>query len=103
VPGIRVEIAPNSGSDAEYPIPAHLQLAGNATGSVALGEIQLQIDPLDALPTLLKMVYPFRRSPRHAWANAVADVALKSETGPTVLRIEGAGIATIVHLDSSPR
>jgi len=103
VSGVRVETTPNSGSDPAYPIPSRLQLTGNATGSVALGEIQLQIDPLDALPRLLKMVYPFRRSPRHAWANAVADVALKSETEPAVLRIEGPGIATIVHLDSSPR
>ena len=49
------------------------------------------------------MVYPFRRSPRHAWANGVADLSLKSEGGPAAARIEGAGIATIVHLDSSPR
>ncbi len=103
LPGTRVETTPKAGGDAEYPVPGRLLLLGEVSGAIALGEIGLRVDPLDALPRLLKMVYPFRRSPRHAWANGVADLSLKSEGGPAAARIEGAGIATIVHLDSSPR
>ena len=98
---------------AKLGLAAGLALAGSSCTLLGDGagwasvwgrvEVGLQIDPLDALPRLLKMVYPFDRSPRHAWANGVANLALKSDTGETVHRIEGAGIASIVHLDSSPR
>ena len=86
-----------------YPIPTALELRGNGLeGRVSLGATLLEVDPLAALPALLRMVYPFAGKPRHVWVEASAEVALKSPSRDAALRLRGEGIATLVFLDSRP-
>jgi hypothetical protein len=73
------------------PLPHRLRVADPALhGSVAIGAPQLSIDPLDALPRLVRMLYWFGARPRRIWADATSDVASSgSEPLP-----RGAAIAT---------
>ena len=63
----------------------------------------LEVDPLDALPAILRMVYSFGDRPRLLWVQTNADVALKSATENAVLRFQSEGIATLVFPDALPR
>jgi hypothetical protein len=71
-------------------------------GTITLGEPVLDVSPLDALPALLRMVYSWSGQPRHLWADASFDVALKSPARDAVARIEGAGPAALFFTDALP-
>jgi hypothetical protein len=98
-----VNFARRGTSDSAYPVPAGLELTGpDLSGSIPLGEPLLQLDPLDALPGFLKMVYSFVAQPRRIWSDAHVDLALKPEPGRAVLQIRGRGSASLTFLDSLP-
>jgi hypothetical protein len=100
--GLDLQVRERRGGD--YPVPTRINLRGKGLeGRVTLGRTLLEVDPLDALPTLLRMVYSFGGRPRHQWLEADAEVALKSPAGDAVLRWQGDGIAKLVHLESTPR
>jgi hypothetical protein len=85
------------------PLPHRLRPTGGAlTGEVAVGATQLSIDPLDALPRLVRMLYWFGARPRRIWADATSELAASaSEALP-----RGAAIASFSFLrppeDPSP-
>jgi len=86
-----------------YPVPASLKLRGKGLiGRISLGSTLLDVDPLDALPTLLRMVYSFGGKPRHLWVEGTTDVTLKSPDRDAVLRLEGAATATLIFPDALP-
>jgi hypothetical protein len=61
------------------PMPHRLRPIGGAlTGDVAIGPAQLSVDPLDALPRLVRMLYWFGASPRRIWADATSELAVSS-------------------------
>lgn len=86
-----------------YPIPRRLEMRGKALdGSIALGDSPVLVtDPLDALPTLLKMVYSFGGRPRHIWTDATASVAIGSRSGSSRRHIESPGIAVLFFSDAT--
>jgi hypothetical protein len=101
---IRVESRSTDQRGGPYPIPRSLELWGKGlSGSIFLEVPPVLVsDPLDALPSLLKMVYSFGGRPRHVWAAAAADVTLESRiTGPPG-RIHSAGIAAFFFADAKP-
>ena len=76
--------------------------AAPCRGEVAVGAAQLSIDPLDALPRLVRMLYWFGARPRRIWADATSELAVSaSEALP-----RGAAIASFSFLrppdDPSP-
>lgn len=88
---------------SDYPIPSRIELRGKRlSGSIRLGRTRLEVDPLDALPALVRMVYSFGGRPRHLWVDSIAEVVLKSPSRDAVLRFEGAGIATLFFVDVFP-
>lgn len=91
------------GGDA-YPIPRAIEMRGKGLkASISLGKPLLEVDPLDALPPILRMVYSFGDRPRLLWVQTNADVALKSATENAVLRVQSEGLATLVFPDALPR
>ncbi|HKA14005.1 MAG TPA: hypothetical protein VKH41_03230 [Myxococcota bacterium] len=65
-----------SAADGGTPLPRRLRPVGSGlTGVVAIGAAQLAVDPLDALPRLLRMLYWFGERPRRIWADATSELA----------------------------
>jgi hypothetical protein len=77
------------------PLPHRLRPAGGAlSGEIAIGTVQLSVDPLDALPRLVRMLYWFGARPRRIWADATSDLA----AGPSEALPRGAAIASFSFL-----
>lgn len=99
--GLELRVQQSRGGD--YPVPVAVEVRGKGIeGRFSLGKTVLEVDPTDALPTLLRMLYSFGGRPRHLWVESVSEVALKSPAGDAVLRWQGEGIANLVFLDSIP-
>ena len=62
----------------------------------------LRLDPLDALPLAVRMVYSFRARPHRIWVDARVDLAPKRAAEGTALSLGGAGVAALSFLDSLP-
>ena len=103
-PDVRVESRSAEKSEVPYPIPDTLELGGKSlAGSISLeAPPALVSDPLDALPSLLKMVYSFGGRPRHLWANAVANIVLEPRNADPTRQIQSAGIAAFFFGDATP-
>jgi hypothetical protein len=101
---VRVEARPADNESGPYPLPDSIQLRGKGLdASISLEAPPVLVsDPLDALPSLLKMVYSFGGRPRHLWADAVADVALEPRNADPSRRIQSAGIAAFYFSDGTP-
>jgi hypothetical protein len=69
-------------------------LGGGLGGEIAVGSAQLSIDPLDALPRVVRMLYWFGARPRRIWADATSEVAASA---PEALP-RGAAIASFSFL-----
>jgi hypothetical protein len=58
------------------PVPHRLRISDPALrGVIAIGAPQLSIDPLDALPRVVRMLYWFGARPRRIWADATSELA----------------------------
>jgi hypothetical protein len=106
---VRVEERSTEKGATAYPLPERVEVRGKAIeSSIALEAPPVLVsDPLDALPSLLRMVYSFGGRPRHIWADAAASVALgprdDDPVGPLELeRFESAGIAAFFFSDATP-
>jgi hypothetical protein len=87
----------------DYPIPARIPVALPVlSGSITLGEPFLRLDPLDALPLAVRMVYSFRARPHRIWVDARVDLAPKRAAEGAAIAFEGAGVAALTFLDSLP-
>jgi hypothetical protein len=77
------------------PLPHRLRLGDEALrGEIAIGAAHLSIDPLDALPRLVRMLYWFGVRPRRIWADAMSEVA----SNPSQPLPRGAAIASFSFL-----
>jgi hypothetical protein len=77
------------------PLPHRLRPTGGAlAGEVAIGAVQLSVDPLEALPRLVRMLYWFGARPRRIWADATSELA----AGPSEALPRGAAIASFSFL-----
>ena len=86
-----------------YPIPSHLDFAmPGLTGTVTLGDTVLQHDPLDALPVMIRMLYPSDFRPHRAWVESRVEVDLEPSTDHAALTLRDPGIAALTFLDSIP-
>jgi hypothetical protein len=76
-------------------LPHRLRASDSALrGDVAIGDSHLSIDPLEALPRLVRMLYWFGAHPRRIWADATSElVSSGSEALP-----RGAAIASFSFL-----
>ncbi len=102
IPGLELELQEPGGDP--YPIPGSIEMRGKGLdASISLGNPVLEVDPLDALPAVLRMVYSFGGRPRLLWVPANADIALKSAPESAVLRFQSEGIATLAFPDALPR
>jgi hypothetical protein len=88
-------------------VPRGLRLKGpGLRGSVAVGRAQLSIDPLDALPRVVRMLYWFGAHPRRIWADATSelscdlDLAGVSAGAAAAPPPRGAAIASFTYLRS---
>jgi hypothetical protein len=98
-----VRLLPVTGGEDGYPIPATAQIRDpEASGRLSLGGMRLQRDPLDALPTAIRMVYSFGARPRRVWLDAAIEAALKPAGSRAALALSSPGIATLNFLDSTP-
>jgi len=77
------------------PLPHRLRASDPALhGTVAIGAARLSIDPLDALPRLVRMLYWFGAHPRRIWADATSEL---TSSGSDALP-RGAAIASFSFL-----
>jgi hypothetical protein len=77
------------------PLPRRIRARGAALrGSVAIGAVRISIDPLDALPRAVRMLYWFGARPRRIWADASSDLAAAGFEPPP----RGAVIANFTFL-----
>lgn len=63
-------------------------------GSIEISAPHLQVDPLDALPRLVRMLYWFGARPRRIWADATFEVTVSRSESPP----RGAAIASFSYL-----
>lgn len=90
-------------SVGDYPIPSSIPVAlPGSAGSVTLGGPILQLDPLDALPLAVRMVYSFRARPQRIWVDARVELAPERAVAGDAPPLGGAGIAAVTFLDSLP-
>jgi len=84
-----------SAADGGTPLPHRLRpVGGDLRGEVVIGAERLSVDPLDALPRLLRMLYWFGTRPRRIWADATSDLA----SGASGALPQGAAIASFSFL-----
>jgi hypothetical protein len=77
------------------PLPHRLSVSDRAVrGAVAIGASHLSIDPLEALPRLVRMLYWFGARPRRIWADATSELA----SGASDALPRGAAIASFSFL-----
>jgi hypothetical protein len=101
---VRVESRSAEKGVTAYPIPRAVKVRGkHIDAAIALEPPPVLVsDPLDALPSLLRMVYSFGGRPRHVWTDAVANVALRPRDNHPVGPVQGTGIAAFFFSDASP-
>lgn len=96
----RVESSRTPGS---YPIPSALALDGSdLRGRVTFGPPWLEVDPLAALPSVLRMVYSLRGRPHRSWAEAGFEFTWVPEPEHPMVRVTGDAIASLSFLDALP-
>jgi hypothetical protein len=77
------------------PIPHRIRARGEALrGAAEVGAVRISIDPLDALPRVVRMLYWFNVHPRRIWADTASDLAPAGSEPPP----RGASIATFTFL-----
>jgi len=103
---LAVEIDATAAADdahGGYPVPRAVRWAGpDAEGIAVLKSPRLSIDPVDALPRLVQMLYSLRYRPRRIWAAAELELRLKTDTGIAALPLGGAGVASTTYLRPLP-
>lgn len=81
------------------PAPSAVRWSGPAVeGQAVLKSPHLSIEPVDALPRLMQMLYSFRSRPRRLWTDAEGRLRLKTDPGIAVLSLDGPGIASATYL-----
>jgi hypothetical protein len=96
----RIESSRQPGS---YPIPSALVLdGGDLRGRVNFGPPWLEVDPLAALPSVLRMVYSLRGRPHRSWAEAGFEFAWVPEPEHPMVQVAGDAIASLSFLDALP-
>jgi hypothetical protein len=86
-----------------YAVPKEWKLSGpDWSGSLTLGESKLEVDPLGALPTFLRMVYSLRGRPHRSWIDAHFELSLATGPSQPARRLSGAAIAVLTFLDRLP-
>ena len=103
-----ISVAPafRPNSDRDYPIPTRFQIDGERLeGVVSLGGTLQRRNPLDALPTPIRMVYSFGAQPQRIWVEAAFDLLLKPLKpggGSAARRLSSPGVATLNYLEPTP-
>lgn len=95
----------SSRTPGSYPIPSALVLDGGAVrGRVTFGPPWLEVDPLAALPSILRMVYSLRGRPHRSWAEAALELEFIGvpQPGHPTVRIAGDAIASFSFLEALP-
>lgn len=93
----------NSRAPGSYPIPSALVLDGSdLRGRVTFGPPWLEVDPLAALPSVLRMVYSLRGRPHRSWAEAGFEFTWVPEPEHPTVRVTGDAIAALSFLDALP-
>ena len=86
-----------------YPIPSSLALDGSdLQGRVSFGPPWLEVDPLAALPSILRMVYSLRGRPHRSWAEAGFEFTWVPRPEHPKLLIAGDAVASLSFLDVLP-
>ena len=86
-----------------YALPKEWRLSGpDWSGSLTLGDSMLEVDPLGALPTFLRMVYSLRGRPHRSWIDAHFELSLATGPGQPARRLSGTAIAVLTFLDRLP-
>ena len=104
---VEVDAAPGSDAHGGYPVPTAVRWTGpELEGEAVLKKPRLSIDPVDALPRLVQMLYSLRPRPRRMWAAAEMALRLKADPGIAVLPLGGAaggaGVASTTYLRPLP-
>ena len=89
-------------ADGAHPLPSRMRANGGVFGSIDIGATRLSIDPLEALPRLVRMLYWFGAQPRRIWTDASSNLAwsagLAALGDPPADLANGAAIATFTFL-----
>ena len=103
--GRAFEVETESPSRAgSYPIPRRQTLrAAGLHGALGYDSAVLEVDPLAALPTFLRMVYSLRGRPHRSWSQAEIELSLVPGPELPAVRVAGNAIAALTFLDVLPR
>jgi hypothetical protein len=86
-----------------YAVPRRWTLrAPGIEGHLTLGGSILEVDPLAALPSFLRMVYSLRGRPHRSWTDARFDLSLASGAEQAASRWAGDAVAILTFLDRLP-
>lgn len=100
--GLGVETE-NPASPGAYPIPRQQTLrAAGLHGALSFGPAWLEVDPLDALPAFLRMVYSLRGRPHRSWSEAEIELSLVPGPELPAVRVAGKAVAALTFLDALP-
>jgi hypothetical protein len=100
--GLEVETE-NPPEPGAYPIPRRQTLrAAGVHGALRYGPAALEVDPLSALPTFLRMVYSLRGRPHRSWSQAEIELSLVPGPELPAVRVAGNAIAALTFLDALP-
>jgi hypothetical protein len=93
----------NPAGEGSYPVPSSLVIDREAVqGRVVVKSARLEVDPLDALPAPLRMVYSLRRRPHRSWAESTYELSWVPGPEHPAVRVAGDAIATFSFLDALP-
>lgn len=93
----------NPANPGPYPVPRRQTLrAPGLHGALQFGPALLAVDPLDALPSFLRMVYSLRGRPQRSWSEARIELSLVPGPELPAVRVAGNAIAALTFLDALP-
>jgi hypothetical protein len=99
----RLSTVESSRPPGSYPIPSALALDGSDLhGRVSFGPPWLEVDPLAALPSILRMVYSLRGRPHRSWAEAGFEFTWVPRPEHPKVLIAGDAVAAFSFLDVLP-
>lgn len=104
VPARRAHIDFQRGEKSEYPVPILLRFDGTGLRATASpGGTPLRRNPLDPLPSAIRMLYSFGARPMRAWVDSSVKVEAEASGDTKPTHWEASGVTTLNFENVFPR
>ncbi len=87
-----------------YPMPESLRISGaGIEGSIVAETPLVEVDPLEDIPQLFRILLSFKMRPRRLWALSSFDVKFRADPNLPAISLHGSGVTTVTYLNPLPK